>query len=180
MNSENISLIVVRHKETSEIIPTSVTQGATVDNNEEYFTATHAVDRDLFTVAATTTNNGAGWLKLEFEKTYLIHKVVIYYRFYTNWYRPNAGCAESEAIFRGCVNGDNNVDVSVYQGDVKQKSCGTLQLTYGLEQSDQIYTLMCNTRGDTVKLSKQTGNIVVYEIAVTSSGLKNSSSKLAS
>ena len=61
---------------------------------------------------------------------------------------------------------DNNVDVSVYQGDVKQKSCGTLQLTYGLEQSDQIYTLICNSGGDTVKLSKNKGNIVVYEVQV--------------
>ena len=153
-----------------------ITQGNTYDNK----IAAHAADGDLSTVAVTTTDNGAGWLKLEFEKTYLIHKVVIYYGFFTNWYHPSSGCAQSEDIFRGCVNGDNNVDVSVYQGDAKQKSCGTLQLTYGLEQSDQIYTLMCNTRGDTVKLSKQTGNIVVYEIAVTSSGLKNSSSKLAS
>ena len=66
---------------------------------------------------------------------------------------------------------DNNVDVSVYQGDVKQKSCGTLQLTYGLEQSDQIYTLLCNTEGDTVKLSKSTtGLIVVCEVVVTTTG----------
>ena len=62
---------------------------------------------------------------------------------------------------------ENNVDVSVYQGDVKQKSCGTLQLKYGLEQSDQIYTLICNSGGDTVKLSKNTGTIAVFEVAVT-------------
>ena len=62
----------------------------------------------------------------------------------------------------------NNVDVSVYQGDVKQKSCGTLQLTYGLEQSDQIYKLLCNVEGDTVKLSKSTGDIAVTEVAVIS------------
>ena len=68
------------------------------------------------------------------------------------------------------MNNHNNVDVSVYQGDVKQKSCGTLQLTYGLEQSDQIYTLICNTEGDTVKLSKSTGDIVVCEVVVISTG----------
>ena len=62
---------------------------------------------------------------------------------------------------------DNNVDVSVYQGEVKQKSCGTLQLTYGLEQADQIYTLICNTEGDNVKLSKSTGHLVVAEVVVT-------------
>ena len=70
--------------------------------------------------------------------------------------------------FQQCVNNDNNVDVSVYQGGSKQKSCGTLQLTYGLEQSDQIYTLLCNTEGDTVKLSKSTGAIAVSEVVVTS------------
>ena len=60
--------------------------------------------------------------------------------------------------------------MSVYQGDVKQKSCGTLQLTYGLEQSDQIYTLLCNTEGDTVKLRKSTGAIAVYEVVVLGKG----------
>ena len=64
----------------------------------------------------------------------------------------------------------NNVDVSVYQGEVKQKSCGTLQLTYGLEQADQIYTLICNTEGDTVKLSKSMGHIAVFEVATISTG----------
>ena len=106
-------------------------------------------------------------MKLEFDRTYFIHKVVIYFPFYTNWYHPNDWCARSEANFRECVDTDNNVDVSVYQGEVKQKSCGTLQLTYGLEQADQIYTLICNTEGDNVKLSKSTGHIVVAEIVVT-------------
>ena len=49
-------------------------------------------------------------------------------------------------------------------------SCGTLQLTDGLEQSDQIYTLLCNAEGDTVKLSKRSGLIVISEVAVTSNG----------
>ena len=109
-------------------------------------------------------------MKIEFTKTHFIHKVLIYYRFYTNWYDPDNWCAQSEAYFKECVNAHNNVDVSVYQGEVKQKSCGTLQLTYGLEQADQIYTLICNTEGDTVKLSKSTGHIVVYEVATISTG----------
>ena len=65
------------------------------------------------------------------------------------------------------------MDVSVYQGDVKQKSCGTLKLTYGLEQSDQIYTLICNTEGDTVKLSKSSRRISVYEVAIQTNTGKN-------
>ena len=142
-----------------------------MQDNEVKYAATHAIDKDLSTMAATHTDDGAGWLKIELDKTYLLHKVVIYYWFYTNWYNPNNHCAQSEANFRQCVDLDNNVDVSVYQGEVKQKSCGTLQLTYGLEQSDQIYTLFCNTEGDTVKLSKDSGNIAVYEVAVTSTGM---------
>ena len=71
------------------------------------------------------------------------------------------------------MDNENNVDVSVYQGEVQQKSCGTLQLTYGLEQSDQIYTLICNIDGDMVKLTKNTDDshsaILVYEIVVLSS-----------
>jgi hypothetical protein len=115
----------------------------------------------------------ASWLKIEFGKTSYIHRIIIYYRFYTNWYDTSYWCAQSVENFTICVNNDNNVDVSVYQGDVKQKSCGTLKLTYGLEQSDQIYTLICNTEGDTVKLSKSTGYVIVYEIVVTEKqGLK--------
>ena len=109
-------------------------------------------------------------MKLEFDRIHFIHKVQIYYRFYTNWYDPNNWCARSEANFRDCVDTDNNVDVSVYQGEVKQKSCGILQLTYGREQSNQIYALLCNTEGDNVKLSKNTGHIAVSEVATISTG----------
>ena len=109
-------------------------------------------------------------MKLEFDRTYFIHKVHIYSRFYTNWYYPSNWCVQSEANFKDCVDKNNNVDVSVNQEEVKQKSCGTLQLTYGLKQSDQIYTLFCNSEGDTVKLSKTEGNIAVFEIAVVSTG----------
>ena len=90
--------------------------------------------------------------------------------FYIDWYKPNDWCVKSESNFKACVDGENNVDVSVYQGETKQKSCGTLQLTYALEQSDQIYTLICNTEGDTVKLSKDSGNIAVFEVVVKSTG----------
>ena len=147
-----------------------MTQGKTLENNEECCAAAHAIDRDLSTAAITHTDNGAGWFKLQFGKTHFIHKIIIYYRFYTGWYELGNWCVQSESNFRACVNGENNVDVSVYQGEVKQKSCGTLQLTYELEQSDQVYTLICNTEGDTVKLSKDTGNIAVYEVDVISTG----------
>ena len=163
-------LASVRQPEIAEITPSSVTQGKTWSNDEKCCAAVHAVDGDLSTVAATSTDAGAAWLKLEFDRTYFIHKIVIYYTFYINWYESTNYCSQSEAHFKGCVDNDNNVIVSVYQGEVKQKSCGTLQLTYGLEQSDQIYTLICNTEGNTVTFSKTTGKIAVFEVAVTSTG----------
>ena len=158
----------------AEITPSSVTQGHTHKDNEECCAAAHAVDRDLTTWAATDVANGAGWLKLQFEKPHLIHKVIIYWRFYTDPYFTAGWCVGLNGTvsrFIGCVNGETNVDVSVYKGDVKQKSCGTLQLTYGLEQSHQIYTLLCNTKGDTVKLSKNIGPIIVVtEVVVIGAG----------
>ena len=156
-----------RPYEIAEIAPTSATQGRTYHDDEDCNAVAHSLDRDLSTVAASQTENGEVWLKLEFHKTYFIHKVVIYYRFYNNWYNSNDGCVSSVDNFKKCVDNDNNVNVSVYQGEAVKKSCGTLQLAYGLEQSDQIYTLLCNTEGDTVKLSKSTGNIAVYEVAIT-------------
>ena len=138
----------------------------------EMYAAENAIDRDLITQAVTKAGTEAAWLKFEFGKTYFIHKVVIYYKFYIdNWNDHTFWCTQSEANFKECVDNDNNVDVSVYQGDVKQKSCGTLQLTYGLEQSDQIYTLLCNTEGDTVKLSKSSKTIAVNEVAVPNTGI---------
>ena len=60
--------------------------------------------------------------------------------------------------------------VSVNKDSVKQKECGTLQLTYGLEQSDQIYHISCGARGDMVKFSKTSGNIVLYEVVIVGPG----------
>ena len=149
-----------------------MTQGTTLNNDEQCCAAAHAIDRDLSTGAVAQTDNGAVWIKLQFDRTHFIDKIKIYRSFYTNWYYPNDGCVLSKSNFKACVDKENNVDVSVYKGEVQQKSCGTLQLTYGLKQSDQIYTLNCNTEGDTVKLSKNRGNIAVFEVVVIGTGTK--------
>ena len=143
-----------------------MTQGETNDND----VAAHAIDGDLSTVAATSTDGGYGWMTLQFEEPHMIERVMIYYKFFTDWYDPAIGCVESEIRFKSCVANDNNVDVSVYKGDVKQKSCGRLQLIYGLEQSDQVYTLVCDAEGDMVKLSKNSGMLAVCEVVVLSHG----------
>ena len=147
-----------------------MTPGKTAHNNEEVYAAAHAIDRDHSTIAATRTDDGAGWLKIQFGKTYFINKIIIYSRFFNDWYQSNDWCIQSESNYKACVDNENNVDVSVYQGEVKQKSCGTLQLTYGLDQSDQIYTLICNVHGDNVKLSKSNDEIAVFEVVVIGTG----------
>ena len=149
-----------------------MTHGKAINNKYEEFSAAYATDKDYSTKAGAALRDGddSVWLKLDFGKTNFIHRVKIYHQFYTNWYDPRDPCVPSQANFKECVDYRNNVDMSVYQGEEKQKSCGTLQLTYGLEQSDQIYTLICNTEGDNVKLSKKQDRIMVYEIIVTGKG----------
>ena len=149
----------------AEIRPISVTGEETLSGCD-HCDPDRAVDRDLSTPAVMSASNGASWLKFEFGEPYHIKEIIIYHRFYTNWYISAQHCAKSEEIFRSCMDGQTNVDVSVYQGDKKQKSCGTLQLTHGLEQSDQIYTLLCDAYGDTVILSKSSGQIYVFEVVV--------------
>ena len=114
-----------------------MTQGRTLYYG---YAAYNAVDKDLSTVAKTYTDDGAGWINVKFDKTYFIHKVVFYFIFYTNWFHPKDGCVSSKPNFRYCVyqNIGRDLEVSVYQGEVKQKSCGILEQTTGLEQSDQI------------------------------------------
>ena len=165
-----ISIIPVRKLDRLEITPVKVTQGQTYLNDEVTWAAQNAVDRDLSTESSTSTADGAGWLQLELGATKVIFKIVVYYRFYTNWYNPDFICVQNEEEFKACVDSDTNVDVSVYQGEIQQKSCGTLQLTYGLEQSDQIYTLICSIEGDTVKLSEDTGFIAFAEVVLIGTG----------
>jgi hypothetical protein len=163
--------ISVRKEEVAEITPTRVTQGATYGNNEETHGPANAFDKDLITGALATKLYGVCWIKIKLSNTHFVHKILIYCAFYKNWYFPNNWCGKSVNNFKACVDVENNVDVSVYRGDAKQKSCGTLKLTYGLEQSDQIYTLVCGIEGDTVKLSKTSGSrISAYEIVITGAG----------
>ena len=162
---------------TGEITPVTVTQHKTFRDNEDTFKAEHAVDKDLSTETVATADNGEVWLKLEFDRTYFIHNIIIYQLFYTSFYNPDNWCVQSESNYQGCKVSHNNVDIAVYQGDELQATCGTLQITYALDQADQIYTFTCDTDGDTVLLSKTSDHISVWEIVVTSTGIKRFDSK---
>ena len=152
-------------KQAGEIEPISVTFYGKEDVKR---VSAYAVDRDLSTLSRIYPETDKMWLRVAFDEIYYVHEVIIYYRFYTDWYFPRNECVKSIRKYKSCVDNTDNLDVSVYQGEVKQKSCGTLQLTHGLEQSDQIYRLICNAEGDSVKLSKSTGNIEVAEVVVLS------------
>ena len=149
-------------QEISEIPPIT----ATFDK-DECNCAADAIDKDLSTVAATSTIDGFGMLEIEYGKTFFLRKVIIHFLFFNDWFDPGLWCVQSVANFKDCVDHNSDVDVSVYQGEVKLKSCGTVQLTYGLEQSDQIYTLICNEVGDRVRLTKTSlNNLVMSEVIV--------------
>ena len=152
-------------QEVSEISPST----AKLDpDSDECNCAARSIDKDLSTVAFTSTKNGYGMLEIEYGRTFFLREVIVYYWFYDKWFKPNNGCFKSVANFKACVDIHSDVDVSVYQGEVKQKSCGTLQLTYGLEQSDQIYTLVCNAVGDKVRFTKTTFDYLTLSEVVVS------------
>ena len=134
-----------RTRSIAEITPKTVIQKETYVNDDKRFGALNTVDNDLSTQAVTpATGSVETWLKLGFDETKFIHKVLIYYGFFTNWFDPSSwSCALSVDSFKHCVDNDNNVDVSVYQGELKQRSCGTLQLTYGLDRNSQIRSTHC-------------------------------------
>ena len=72
--------------------------------------------------------------------------------------------------YRGCKRAQNGTEVSVYQGEVKRKSCGTLYTTEEVEQTDQIYTIYCKVKGIAVVLSTikdyNTFKLPVWEILI--------------
>ena len=91
----------------------------------------------------------------------------MYFRFYTDWYR-SVSCVRNLDNFKGCVDEENALELSVYHGKNLVKICGTFQRTYGQKQSDQIYSLYCNVNGDSIKLRKTTPEFIgIYEVVVT-------------
>ena len=117
-----------------------------------------AIDKDLSTVvsAGTTSTDNDIWIRFDLSETHLIDKVVIYLNFFTGFYNnKNTGCMADETAFKNCKKTQEGLEVSVLQEGDKQKSCGTIELSLGLKQSDQIYTFDCaGTKGNAVMLTK--------------------------
>ena len=129
-----------------------------------------AIDKNLATYAAVKFVDEKStpelWMNFKLIETRLIYKIVIYQIFLTGWYHPTSWCAKSKANYEACKDKQGNVDVSVYQGEVQQKSCGTLSPTYGPEPSDQIYTFICSVEGAAVVVSKNKRTLRVDEIVI--------------
>ena len=162
-------LFSVLKPERAEIIPLGISKKGKLACCQ-LSKAIAAIDKDISTRVEITISEGESeaWLKLEFGKIRFIHEVQVYFRFYTDWYRGYVECAKSENKFVECVDNENDVELSVYQGEDLQKVCGTFQRTYGLEQSNQTYTLPCNAEGDSVELRKTTEQILgIFEVVVT-------------
>ena len=98
--------------------------------------------------------------------------MTIYYRFYTDWWADaNIGtgwCHKSVSNWNDCITEHSNVLVSVFSNGSSKKLCGTLHLSPGLTQNDQIYTILCHSEGDAVRLHKfsASGRIVFADIVV--------------
>ena len=58
----------------------------------------------------------------------------------------------------------------MYRGNLKEKDCGKLELSYGTEQEDQIYKIKCADRGNIIKFSKTRNNLSIFEVVIASDG----------
>ena len=147
-----------------EIIPIGAEEGAIFGNIEKN-SAEAAIDRNLlsFTRISKDSATGSVWMKFWLDKSYFISKVIIYDRFFVDWYSPNNTCAKNEDNYASCLKNRDGVAVTV-----GLNSCGSLQMMVNrLEQADQIYTLLCNAEGRTVLLtSADEKTLSIRDIAV--------------
>ena len=128
---------------------------------------------------ARAGEDGPAWFRIEFDGPQFVHKIKFYNKFFTNWFRQNNRCVKNDEEWKKCIDEDTNIDISVPQGNTETKYCGAIQLTYKLEQADQIYTLICNAVGDAVVLSKTNEELKIYEIVVIGKGLYKSSGRVS-
>ena len=149
-------------------MPVSISQKK--GSKEEKEKAAFAVDKDLTTGVVLE-----GWLRLEFDRVYLIDTIIVYQLFYTDWFEPKDLCMMTVDMYRECLDSKSDVDIAVYKRNSigkEEEGCGTLEVTYGLKQEEQIYSFWCGKEGDTVVLTKGDGAISFYEIVVTTEQVK--------
>ena len=152
---------------SNEIVPTKVTRyPESTDGN----VAGNSVDKDMLTVSVSESGDGEGWLKLEFDKAYLLDQVIVYSNFYSNWYGSvNDTCQNTVAGYQSCKELTTGVTIHILDGDGEQIGyCGTLEMAQGLQREDQIYRFVCNAEGAGIRLYFEgSGRLAINEIVVT-------------
>lgn len=119
------------------------------------------------------------WARIKFDDVYFIHKVIVYFRFSTDWFYPTETCTPSSDLilshnWRDCVDRTRDVKVIVkFILDNEERvrfKCGQVGNSYGVKQSDQVYTTLCNKEGNEVRLGKGQGVLDIREVVVTGKG----------
>ena len=146
-----MKIVAKRVRVAGEIIPVSVEQSATQDNDEVKFGVANAIDMDLDTLSVTETDsNGNTWLKITLDKIHCVEQVIRYKNDGTpafTWTCTDTDCSN-------CENGDD--------------FCQYFTLTVSTEGAVSDLSPVSDCKyGDTVKLEKSVKNqFKVHEIAV--------------
>ena len=150
-----------------QIYPTSVSVSKLWDSNRP---ATFFIDHDISTYSVALVSGESVWVDLNLGGLHYIHRVTIYYNFYTDWWPDSSSafnwCQESLSNWDGCTAANANPHVSVFANGANQKLCGTLQISSGLTQKDHIYTFLCHSKGDAVRMHKASRFILFADIIV--------------
>ena len=147
-----IHISVTREKVDGEITPIKVEQSATYDGNENMYAARRAIDQKFYTCARTQADSaGIRWIKVTFDKVHCISKVI--------WYRTYSQTHTWTCTKDDCSN-------CVAEGTNSQ--CNGFTLTVSTEGAASDLPSVSDCRyGDTVKMLKASGSIVVGELVTT-------------
>ena len=124
------------------------------------------IDQDVSTFSTVKPgSDGSVFVHMDLGGLYYVHRITIYYRFYIGWWPDSTQsrwCQDSPSKCNQCITGHNNAMVSVFTNGTSQKLCGTLQISSGLTQKDHIYTFLCHSIGDAVRLHKSSVHIISF------------------
>ena len=155
-------MISERARLPNEIVPM---KAETKEDAAKEDTAKKLIDTNLFTRAILVKNDStnSSWIKISLDRPYFITKVVLYNKFFVDWYVPDDVCVVNTDHFKTC-----NSKIDGLKVTVSEKICATLQVfPTALDQKDQVYSLLCNVEGKEVLLSKtEEGKFSIRDVAI--------------
>ena len=162
-----------RDREIGEASPINVIIESTAGKHaDETAFPNFAVDGDLSTSAILNSEGSSAWLQLDFTEKVHVHKVLMYNEYHRDWFWES-GCRNSLTDYRQCVDMHRSARIDLYNGEEEVISCGKPKPNYGLRQSDQLYTVLCNKLGRSVRLTTINSVTRVFELVVISRGERN-------